>query len=234
MSTLEQAPHRPPARSKPMSWSTTGAWWPTPFAGSCDRGGQVYYLHNRTETIDRTAAKLRALLGRVGPHRHRPWKNGPGAVGRHHEPDDRRGAGHPGVHHHHRDGHRPAQREHPYHRKCRDLRPGPAPPAPGPGGSLHPPGRRLPHLSTRSKVLTEDQSKRLSAIREYAAFGSGLKIAMRDLEIRGAGNLLGARTVRVPHERGVRPLPAPAGGGGAGGAGQARAYGRPFVLRTSP
>jgi transcription-repair coupling factor (superfamily II helicase) len=43
----------------------------------------------------------------------------------------------------------------------------------------------------RSKVLTEDQSKRLSAIREYAAFGSGFKIAMRDLEIRGAGNLLG-------------------------------------------
>jgi transcription-repair coupling factor (superfamily II helicase) len=41
------------------------------------------------------------------------------------------------------------------------------------------------------KVLTQDQSKRLSAIREYAAFGSGFKIAMRDLEIRGAGNLLG-------------------------------------------
>ncbi len=43
----------------------------------------------------------------------------------------------------------------------------------------------------RNKVLTEDQAKRLSAIREYAAFGSGFKIAMRDLEIRGAGNLLG-------------------------------------------
>ena len=42
-----------------------------------------------------------------------------------------------------------------------------------------------------SKILTEDQNKRLSAIREYAAFGSGFKIAMRDLEIRGAGNLLG-------------------------------------------
>ena len=39
--------------------------------------------------------------------------------------------------------------------------------------------------------MTEDQNKRLSAIREYAAFGSGFKIAMRDLEIRGAGNLLG-------------------------------------------
>jgi len=42
------------------------------------------------------------------------------------------------------------------------------------------------------KVLSEIQEKRLSAIREFAEFGSGFKIAMRDLEIRGAGNLLGA------------------------------------------
>ena len=44
----------------------------------------------------------------------------------------------------------------------------------------------------RDKVLTEVAEKRLSAIRDFAAFGSGFKIAMRDLEIRGAGNLLGA------------------------------------------
>ena len=42
------------------------------------------------------------------------------------------------------------------------------------------------------KVLTEVADKRLSAIRDFAEFGSGFKIAMRDLEIRGAGNLLGA------------------------------------------
>jgi transcription-repair coupling factor (superfamily II helicase) len=41
-------------------------------------------------------------------------------------------------------------------------------------------------------VLSEIAEKRLSAIREYAEFGSGFKIAMRDLEIRGAGDLLGA------------------------------------------
>ena len=41
------------------------------------------------------------------------------------------------------------------------------------------------------KALSEIAQKRLSAIREYAAFGSGFKIAMRDLEIRGAGNVLG-------------------------------------------
>ena len=43
-----------------------------------------------------------------------------------------------------------------------------------------------------AKVLTEIAEKRLSAIRDFAEFGSGFKIAMRDLEIRGAGNLLGA------------------------------------------
>lgn len=42
------------------------------------------------------------------------------------------------------------------------------------------------------KVLSEIAEKRLTAIREYAQFGAGFKIALRDLEIRGAGNLLGA------------------------------------------
>ena len=41
------------------------------------------------------------------------------------------------------------------------------------------------------KALSEIAHKRLGAIREFAAFGSGFKIAMRDLEIRGAGNVLG-------------------------------------------
>ncbi|MCI8497650.1 MAG: transcription-repair coupling factor, partial [Clostridiales bacterium] len=45
----------------------------------------------------------------------------------------------------------------------------------------------------RGKVLTEISTKRLAAIREYTEFGSGFKIAMRDLEIRGAGSLLGAQ-----------------------------------------
>jgi len=44
----------------------------------------------------------------------------------------------------------------------------------------------------RGKVLTEVSVKRLEAIREYTRFGCGFQIAMRDLEIRGAGNLLGA------------------------------------------
>ena len=44
----------------------------------------------------------------------------------------------------------------------------------------------------RDKVLREIAEKRLAAIREFTELGAGIKIAMRDLEIRGAGNLLGA------------------------------------------
>ena len=44
----------------------------------------------------------------------------------------------------------------------------------------------------KDKVLTEVAEKRLRAIKEFTEFGSGFKIAMRDLEIRGAGNLLGS------------------------------------------
>ncbi len=44
----------------------------------------------------------------------------------------------------------------------------------------------------RNTVLKEEAEKRLKAIREFTDLGSGFKIAMRDLEIRGAGNLLGA------------------------------------------
>ncbi len=44
----------------------------------------------------------------------------------------------------------------------------------------------------KDKVLTEVAEKRLRAIKEFTEFGAGFKIAMRDLEIRGAGNLLGS------------------------------------------
>ena len=45
----------------------------------------------------------------------------------------------------------------------------------------------------RNKMLTEVAEKRLGAIRDFTELGSGVKIAMRDLEIRGTGNLLGAQ-----------------------------------------
>lgn len=45
----------------------------------------------------------------------------------------------------------------------------------------------------KDKVITEISQKRLEAIKEFTEFGSGFKIAMRDLELRGAGNILGAK-----------------------------------------
>ncbi len=45
----------------------------------------------------------------------------------------------------------------------------------------------------KGRILTEVGEKRLNAIREFTSFGSGFRIAMRDLEIRGAGNILGAQ-----------------------------------------
>lgn len=44
----------------------------------------------------------------------------------------------------------------------------------------------------RDKILTEEAEKRLSAIRDFTELGSGFKIALKDLEVRGAGNLLGS------------------------------------------
>lgn len=46
---------------------------------------------------------------------------------------------------------------------------------------------------TRGKALSEISTKRLEAMREFTEFGAGFRIAMRDMELRGAGNLLGAQ-----------------------------------------
>lgn len=54
--------------------------------------------------------------------------------------------------------------------------------------------RAYAYLTFRpEKILSEISQKRLDAIKEFTEFGSGFKIAMRDLELRGAGNLLGAK-----------------------------------------
>ena len=78
----------------------------------------------------------------------------------------------------------------------------------------------------RDKVLSETAEKRLQAMKEFAQLGSGFKIAMRDLEIRGAGSLLGAQQhghiagvgfemyvklleEAVAQKRGEKPVPPP-------------------------
>ena len=59
-----------------------------------------------------------------------------------------------------------------------------------PGGTQQPPGLRLPHLYPQQGPFRNCPE---AALRhpEFTEFGSGFKIAMRDLEIRGAGNILG-------------------------------------------
>ncbi len=47
-------------------------------------------------------------------------------------------------------------------------------------------------MYSKDKVLQQDAEKRLQTIKEFTEFGSGFRVAMKDLEIRGAGNLLGA------------------------------------------
>ena len=154
------------------------------------RGGQVYYLHNRIDDIERTARKLRELLGEVSiavAHGRMDKQQIADVMDRVVggevqllvcttiietgidipnvntliiEDADRLGLA-----------------------QLHQIR-----------GRVGRSSRKASAYFTfrRDKVLTEDAEKRLNAIRDFAQFGSGFKIALRDLEIRGAGNLLGA------------------------------------------
>lgn len=154
------------------------------------RGGQVYYLYNKVETIERTAAKIRELLpeANIGVAHGKMSEDELSDVWR----DLLNGeidilvcttiietgvdvpnantliienANHLGL----------AQLHQIRGRVGRSAR------------------RGFAYLTfNRNKELSEIATKRLTAIREYTEFGSGFKIAMRDLEIRGAGNLLGS------------------------------------------
>ena len=64
------------------------------------------------------------------------------------------------------------------------------------------------------KTLTEDARRRLEAIQEASELGAGFRIAMHDLEIRGAGELLGARQHGHIAAVGLRPVHPAAGAGG--------------------
>ncbi|HIZ84532.1 MAG TPA: transcription-repair coupling factor [Firmicutes bacterium] len=153
------------------------------------RGGQVYYLHNRVESIEATAARLQSRLPdcRVGiahgkmseEELSRVWEqlleheidllvcttiietgvDVPNANTLIIEDADRMGL---------------SQLHQLRGRVGRSAR------------------RAYAYLCfKRGKALSDIATKRMEAIREYTEFGSGFKIAMRDLEIRGAGNILG-------------------------------------------
>ena len=189
MSTLEQ----PPTNRQPVQTYVLEHDWGVladAIRRELDRGGQVYYLHNRTETIDRTAAKLRTLVGeeaRIATAHGKMDQEQLGDIMSQMTDGEldilvcttiiETGLDLPNVNTliiENAETFGLAQLHQLRGRVGRSTR------------------RASAYLTYRpSKVLTEDQSKRLSAIREYAAFGSDFKIAMRDLEIRGAGNLLG-------------------------------------------
>ena len=154
-----------------------------------ERGGQVYYLHNRVETIDRTAAYIAGMFpdAAVGvAHGQMSADALDQVMGKVSEGELQilvcttiieTGLDIPNVNTliiENADQLGLAQ--------LHQIR----------GRVGRSPRRAYAYMTYRQgKVLTEIATKRLSAIREYAAFGSGFKIAMRDLEIRGAGNLLG-------------------------------------------
>ena len=189
MSTLEE----PPADRQPVQTYVLEHDWAIledAIRRELSRGGQVYYLHNRVETIDLTAARLQKMLG----------------------PEARIVTGH---------GQMSEQELSSVMQAMVDgeadilvcttiIETGIDIPnvntliiedADKMGLSqLHQIRGRIGRSARRAyayltfrrgKVLQETAAKRLAAIREYVEFGSGFKIAMRDLEIRGAGNLLG-------------------------------------------
>ena len=188
MSTLEEPPQdRQPVQTYVLEhdWSVLS----DAMSRELERGGQVYYLHNRVETIDRTAGRIQAMLpeARVAVAHGKMTQEAindvmsqmtdgevdilvcttiietgidiPNANTLIIEDADKMGL---------------AQLHQLRGRVGRSAR------------------RAFAYMTYRKgKVLTEIQTKRLAAIREFAEFGSGFKIAMRDLEIRGAGNVLG-------------------------------------------
>lgn len=155
------------------------------------RGGQVYYIHNRIDTIEKTARKLRQILGddvSIGIAHGRMDKNGLSQIMERVADGEiqvlicttiiETGIDIPNVNTliiEDADRMGLAQLHQIRGRVGRSVR------------------KAYAYLTYRKdKVLTEIQEKRLSTIREFVEFGSGFKIAMRDLEIRGAGNVLGA------------------------------------------
>lgn len=153
------------------------------------RGGQVYYIHNRVDNIERTASRLSSMLEGISI-----------AVGHGQMDEDTLG----GVMERMSDGEIQLlvcttiietgidipnvntviieDADKLGLSQLHQIR----------GRVGRSPRRAFAYLTFRQgKVLTEIAEKRLSAIREFTEFNSGFKIAMRDLEIRGAGNLLG-------------------------------------------
>lgn len=190
MSAIEEAPQdRHPVQTYVLEhdWGIIG----DAIRKELRRGGQVYYLHNRVETIDGAAQKISSIVpearigiahGKMGEEElSRVWEklldneidvlvcttiietgvDVPNCNTLIIEDADRMGLS-----------------------QLHQIR-----------GRVGRSARRAFAYFTfrRGKALSDIATKRLSAIREFTEFGSGFQIALRDLEIRGAGNILGAQ-----------------------------------------
>ena len=188
MSVIEEAPHdRHPVQTYVLEHDN--AVINEAIRRELRRGGQVYYLHNDVASIERTAARIQAQIpeARVGFGHGKMAEHELSEVWRkllEHEIDvlvcttiietgvDVPNANTLIIENADRMG--LSQLHQLRGRVGRSAR------------------RAYAYLTfTPNKVLSEISQKRLSAIREFTEFGSGFKIAMRDLEIRGAGNILG-------------------------------------------
>ncbi len=189
MSTIEE----PPQDRQPVQTYVLEHDWSVlcdAMRRELERGGQVYYLHNRVETIARTAARLQEMLGEdteiAIAHGKMTQEEINDVMSRMTDGEVdvlvcttiiETGIDIPNANTliiEEADKMGLAQLHQIRGRVGRSTR------------------RASAYLTYRAgKVLTEVAAKRLGAIREFAEFGSGFKIAMRDLEIRGAGNVLG-------------------------------------------
>ncbi len=189
MSTIEQPPHdRYPVQTFVLEYAEPVL--NDAMRREIERGGQVYYLHNRVETITRCAARIKAALPDVEigiAHGKMSEEELSDVMQRMSDGEIKilvcttiieTGIDIPNVNTliiEDADKLGLAQLHQIRGRVGRSSR------------------HAFAYLTfRRGKVLTEVAEKRLNAIRDFAEFGSGFKIAMRDLEIRGAGNLLGA------------------------------------------
>lgn len=189
MSTLEA----PPADRQPVQTYVLEHDWAVladAMRRELERGGQIYYLHNRVESIDRTASRIQTMLGDAAAVGVAHGKMAQEAID---EVMSRMTDGElnvlvcttiieTGIDLPNANTLIIEDADHLGLAQLHQIR-----------GRVGRSNRRAyAYLSyRRGKVLTEVAAKRLSAIREFAEFGSGFKIAMRDLEIRGAGNVLG-------------------------------------------
>ena len=189
MSTIEE----PPSDRQPVQTYVIEHDWGVltdAIRRELGRGGQVYYLHNRVDNIERTAMKLKEMLGDVAitVAHGKMDEESLGRVMENMQAGEiqilvcttiiETGIDIPNVNTliiEDADRMGLAQLHQIRGRVGRSSR------------------RAFAYFTFRKdKVLNETAEKRLSAIREFSEFNSGFKIAMRDLEIRGAGNILGA------------------------------------------